>query len=54
MKRFIGGSFQLAPALGMICVNKNVHLVMQHTSLESMAEGPTDTFEILVPMPTPG
>ena len=50
MKRFFGGPFQLAPALGMICVNKNVHLVMQHLSLGSSTEGPTDTSKILIPM----
>ena len=38
----------------MICVNKNVHLVMQHTLLGSMAEGSTDTLDILIPMPKLG
>ena len=54
MKRFFGGPFQLAPALGMICVYKHVHLVMQHLSLGSLTEGPTDTSEILIPMPRLG
>ena len=53
MKRFFGRSFQLVPALGMICVNENVHLVMQHPLLGSMPEGSTDTSEILIPMPKP-
>ena len=38
----------------MICVNKNVHLVMQHPLLGSMTEGPTETSEILIPMSRPG
>ena len=50
MKRFLVGFFKLSPALGMICVNKNVHLVMQHPSLGSMIEGPIDTSEILMPI----
>ena len=48
------GLFNLSPALGMICVNKNVHLLMQHPSLRSIIEGPTDTSEILILMPRPG
>ena len=35
----------------MICVNKNVHLIMQHPLLGSMAEGPFDASEILMPIP---
>ena len=38
----------------MICVNKNVHLVMQHPSLGSMTEGSTDKPEVLIPMPKLG
>ena len=48
------GLFSLSLALGMMRVNKNAHLVMQHPSLGSMTEGPTDTFAILMPMPMPG
>ena len=50
-KDFLVSLFNLSPALGMICVNKNVHLVMQHSSLGSMTEGSTDTSEILMPIP---
>ena len=46
--------FTLSRVLGMICVNKNVHLVMQHPSLGSMTEGATETSEILIPIPKPG
>ena len=53
-KDFLVGLFNLFPALGIICVNKNVHLVMQHPSLGSMTERPTDTSEILMLMPRPG
>ena len=45
------GFFDLSPALGMTCVNKNVHLVMQHPSLGSMTEGSIDESEILMPIP---
>ena len=38
----------------MICVNKNVHLVMQHPSLGSMTEGSTHKPAILIPMPKLG
>ena len=48
------GLFNLPPALGMICVYKNVRLVMQHPLLGSLTEGPTDTSKVLVPMPRPG
>ena len=37
-----------------LCVNKNVHLVMQHPSLGSMTKRSTDTPEILILMPKPG
>ena len=47
------GLFNLSPTLGMICVSKNVHLIMQHPSLGSVTEGPTDTSEILITMPRP-
>ena len=50
-KDFLAGLLKLSLALGMICVNKNVHLVLQHPSLVSVAEGPTDTSEILITMP---
>ena len=46
--------FKLSPALGMICVNKNMHLAMQHPSSGAMTAGPTDRSEILIPMPMPG
>ena len=48
------GLFSLSPALGMIFINTNVHLVMQHPSLGLLTEGPTDKPEILIPMPRPG
>ena len=48
------GLFKLSSALGMIFVIKNVHLIMQHPSLGSMTEGPTDTSEILIPMTRSG
>ena len=35
----------------MICVNKDVHLAMQHPSLGSMTEGPINASEILMPIP---
>ena len=35
------------------CFNKNVHLIIQHPSLGSMTEGPTDKPEILIPMLKP-
>ena len=54
MKRFFGGTFQLVSSLGTICVNKNVHHVMQHPSLGSMTEGPTNRSKILMSMPRPG
>ena len=41
-KDFLVGLFNFSPALEMICVNKNVHLVMQHPSLGSMTEGSTE------------
>ena len=53
-KDFLVGLFKLSPALGMICVNKNMHLAMQHPSSGAMTAGPTDTSEILIPMPMPG
>ena len=52
-KDFLVGLFNLSPVLGIIYVNKNVHLVTQHPLLESMTEGSTDTSEILIPMPRP-
>ena len=48
------GLFSLSPTLGIICVNRNVHLVMQHPSLGSMTKGPTDRSETLIPMLKPG
>ena len=45
-----GGLFNLPLALGMIYVNKNVHLIMQHPPLGSMTESTTNTPEILIPM----
>ena len=51
---FLVGLFNFSPALGIICVNKNVHLVMQHPSLGPMTEGSTGTSEILISMPRPG
>ena len=54
LRNFLVGLFNLSAALGMICVNENVHLVMQHPSLGSMTEGPTNTSETLIPMPRPG
>ena len=54
MKRFLGGSFQLVPSPGMICVNKNVHLVMQNPLLGSMTAGQTNTSETLILMPRRG
>ena len=48
------GLFNFYLALGLICINENVLLVMQHPSLGSMIEGPTDTPEILIPMPRLG
>ena len=53
-KDYLVSLLNLSPALGKICINKNVHLIMQHPSLGSMTEGPTDTSEILIPMPRPG
>ena len=38
----------------MICVNKDLHLVMQHPLLGSMTKGLTYIPEILIPMPRPG
>ena len=48
------GLFNLSPALGVKCVNENVNLVIQHPSLGSITERPTDTSEILKPMHKPG
>ena len=53
-KDFLVCLFNLSPALGMIYVNKNVHLVMQHPSLGSMTERPIDKPEILIPTPKLG
>ena len=44
------GFFNLLPALGMICVYKNMHITTQHPSLGSMNEGPIDTSEVLIPI----
>ena len=53
-KDYLVGLFSLSPTLGVICVNRNVHLVRQHPSLGSMTKGPTDRSETLIPMPKPG
>ena len=40
--------FNLSPAFGMICHNKNVRFMMQNPSLGSLTEDPIDTSENLM------
>ena len=50
-KDFLVGFLSLPPKLGIICVNKNVHIATQHPLLESMIAELTCTSEISESIP---